>query len=363
MDASCNNQTQKQLVKPEDSADNVLNLNQVSMLNLSLEEEDALLRGETKAVDPKEPKECEKVTRLEREPRPLCSGPPERNKKRAKRGKRGKTGQAKPPSSSTSTNKPNAPSGVPNIATSDIDSALNAASAANTIVDQSSKRQRSNENSPAGENPRKQRKFVDVAKDDLKLMIIDEDKQMDIDQAGIVETLLHNLMDEYLASNPRKCPTFHDLKFFGGNLRLICADLFSKKWIETSFSAITPPWEGATLKLYPVTPRRPTIRFFVPNGMKKPEFEDILVKLRQQNPPLSTSLWVAWKSDVKEEGIFYHVSVEPETVTLIESMGNRLFYYFSKIRIITPSKKPKEEEGKASEVSVDTKISEEKELK
>lgn len=82
---------------------------------------------------------------------------------------------------------------------------------------------------------------------------------------------------------------------------------------------MTPPWEVAMLELTLVPPRvrNPTIRFFIPNGMKKPEFASILEKFRLQNPPLRTSGWTAWKQDAKGDGIFYHVSVDQETVAQI----------------------------------------------
>lgn len=86
------------------------------------------------------------------------------------------------------------------------------------------KRQRSAGNSPVIQG-KKQRTFADVVSDDLRVMILDKNSAMNW---GKLEKVLHEQLDGYLATSPRKSPTFHDYKYNGENLRLICADEFSK---------------------------------------------------------------------------------------------------------------------------------------
>lgn len=158
-------------------------------------------------------------------------------------------------------------------------------------------------------------------------------------------------LDDYLATNPKNIPTFTS-SFRYGVLKMFCSDSFSAEWMKNVIKNMTPPWDGANITCEPVhaysmpnrqsnqhqrlVPRRPTIRFFIPDGVKKPTFDEVAKKLEQQNHPLTTNRWVAWKAEEKEDGIFYHVSVEEADIEFINTKNGRLFYCFTKIKINMP---------------------------
>lgn len=395
-----------------DSVDTVTNL--MDATALTQEEEDALLEGgniETgKVREAFKLKEClhsktknflkaktvsQKETRPERAPIPLCFGPP----KLPKRGKRGARKNTKNPTENLTNPQTMTEKGKvkdadvavkPTINDPDVNKDIKPTTSEgvnsnkqNTTVEncrdndeekvnavnsnqrkvsdatnenekskhESKKRPRSAGTTPTGKN-KKVRTFADVVSDDLKVMITDKDREMDVDQVMKLEEAMMKSLDDFLASRPSRCPTFHDYKFNKGSLRLICADLFAKQWLETTIASMTPLWDNACLEVVQIPPfdRRPTIRFFIPDGLKKMDFKTIVQKLSLQNPPLRTSNWTAWKQDQKDDGVFYHVSVDENVITHIENRGCRLFYYFSKIKVITP-KKATEEEGDAGVVA------------
>lgn len=100
--------------------------------------------------------------------------------------------------------------------------------------------------------------------------------------------------------------------------------------------------------------RRPTIRFFIPDGTKRPSFVDVTKKLQLQNHPLNTNEWISWKAEDQGHGIFYHVSVDEHHIELIKAKESRLFYCFSKVKIYL-LKESKEEVPKADdEVQMNT---------
>lgn len=118
----------------------------------------------------------------------------------------------------------------------------------------------------------------------------------------------------------------------------------------------TPLWEGANISCVPLVgsslsgrqpiqrqsfPRRPTIRFFIPHGVNKPNFESAVKMLEMQNKPMVTNNWIAWKAEEKGDGTFYHVSVDESDIDFIKSKSGRFFYCFTKIKINLP-KEPME---------------------
>lgn len=208
--------------------------------------------------------------------------------------------------------------------------------------------------------PKKQRTFADVVTDDLKLQIINKTDEITETQLNLIETSLMSELDKHLETLPSSVPRYHTSSFRYGILKLICSDAFSAEWIKGVIESMPPLWEGAALEIsickppnansmargqqkHPSrAPRRPTIRFFVPSGIKKPTFEEVAKKLQMQNHPLNTSDWIAWKAEDKENGTFYHVSADVSAIELIRAKAGRLFYYFSKIKVNLP-KEPKGE--------------------
>lgn len=226
------------------------------------------------------------------------------------------------------------------------------------------KRMRSTHNSPQSENtsqnaPKKLKTFASTVAENLKLVIVNENGSINETQLGIIESIMMNELDGYLTTSPESVPTFHTTSFHNGVLKLICADEFSAQWITKLIACMPPPWEGAALQIDVCKPpntnpmvnfrppmnnvriRRPTIRFFIPDGMKRPSFEEIIKKFKLQNYPLTTDGWIAWRAEDKGHGIFYYVSVEPTDIEFIKDKESRLFYYFSKIKINLP-REPKE---------------------
>lgn len=94
-----------------------------------------------------------------------------------------------------------------------------------------------------------------------------------------------------------------------------------------------------------VRTKEKTIRFFIPDEMKRPSFEEAAKKLQMQNKPLITDDWVAWKAERKEHGMFYSVSVDNDDVELIRAKKGRLFYCFSKLKINLPKDGNRETSG------------------
>lgn len=215
------------------------------------------------------------------------------------------------------------------------------------------KRPRSNQNSPGNMNrPKKPKTLAQVVSNDLKLFIANPPDGIKEDQLAIMEGILMVKLNEFLESNPAKAPTFESA-YRNGALRMNCSDQFSANWLREAIKGMIPPWNNAKIivgtfeEVFPERKvKRPTIRFFIPNGLEKPKFEAVAKKLQLQNPPLDTSSWIPWKMDVKEEGIYYHVTIEETDLATIKSKQSRLFYCFTKIRINLPTA-PKGEDAEA----------------
>lgn len=225
----------------------------------------------------------------------------------------------------------------------------------NTNVVTNSKRQRSAQSTPENK-PKRQRTFADVVSFDLKFFIMDKEKGISDVQAGLLEISLMDELDKFLATKPETAPKFHTGASRNGLIKIICVDSFSALWLKEAVLMMTPPWEGASLSIeeigslnadannqgahralrQPRQPRRPTIRFFIPYGMSKPTFEKVIYRIQEMNKPLSTENWIAWKSDEKEDGTFYHVSVDVQHIDYIEAKQGRLHYGFGTIKMNLP---------------------------
>lgn len=310
-------------------------------------------------------------TQQQRAPRSLFMGPPKKNRK--SRGARKSHNKGRQTAITTDYAK-----SVP-VAQSNVDlnhhkqtNPSDAVTASNKILNltegtpKNSKRQRSAHNTPEN-NPKKPRTIANVLSDDLKVLVVDQTNGINNDQAIELEIKLMEALDAFLETNPSTSPTYHASSLRDGTLRLFCADTISVQWIKDVISFMPAPWEGANLEVVDYvaptqrplrpqriqTPRRPTIRFFIPNGLKKPDFATVVKKLQLQNPPIITGNWIAWKADDRGDGIFYHVSVDEEMINQIEEKECRLFYCFGKIKINLP-KKPKGEGKKAENGDVVT---------
>lgn len=229
------------------------------------------------------------------------------------------------------------------------------------------KRQRSAQTTPNNrklENQNKKRRtFANAASEDLTLYLVNKTDTITEDQLKLIEAQLNEELDNYIMTAPTTAPTFRS-GFRNGILRLICTDAFSAEWFKNVVKNMPPLWNGAKLELDandPSTnagnrgtpiPRRPTIRFFIPTGIKQPTPEEVLTKLQFQNNPLETDNWIVWKADEKEDGKFYHVSVDENDIEIIRAKKGRLFYYYGSIKINLP-KAPKREG--ASEMEVENK--------
>lgn len=208
-----------------------------------------------------------------------------------------------------------------------------------------SKRPLSNKNSP--ENmPKRSKTYAEVLTDDLVLFITDKSGAFDETKSQTLERKLMEKFFNYLSTNPRVAPTYHSSSIRFGSLKMLCTDRFSAEWFTRVINELPAPWEGAILEIEsadfrkknpkPKPARRPTIRFFIPDGMLKPDFEMVKKALKAQNQPLNTDDWSAWKQEEQEYGTFYHVSANEVDVEFINGKGGRLFFCFHKIKIITP---------------------------
>lgn len=281
-----------------------------------------------------------------RAPRPLFMGPTKRN--------RGSRGARKNTNKGVTGNINWIPSTTDNIT-------VERSTEPNNNAPKTPKRIRSGQPSPnvsisgVPSKPKKQKTFAEAVANDLKLQIHNVPNGISNDQLISIENGLMNELDKYLTTipTPTSIPTYHTSSFYNGILKLICADTFSADWIKNVIANMPPPWEGANLEINTVgarnanpfanrqetrqrTPRRPTVRFFIPSGMSKPKFDAISKRLQLQNRPLDTSNWIAWKADEKEGGVFYHVSVDESDVEIIKASNSRLFYCFTKIKVSLP---------------------------
>lgn len=222
------------------------------------------------------------------------------------------------------------------------------------------KRQRSGESTPTPTNITKRRKtFAEVLSDDLKVLIIDKNSINGIDEvsAGILDV-----------------PNYHASKYLFNKIKVVCADAFSLQWLKQMVSNLPTLWEGMALDVVPLVnktgrpkplrepkkklPRRPSIKFFVPDGMKKLDFDGVVKRLAILNRTVSVSNWTMWKEEMVNNGMFYNVSVDESDIEEINKKGGRLHFYFTTIKIITPKKKTVEgvddnmetDEDKSSEI-------------
>lgn len=239
------------------------------------------------------------------------------------------------------------------------------------------KRQRSTQNSPnsdvdSSNKPKRPKTFANVVADDLKLQISNKGEIINDVQLNLIESKLMDELNNFLTTSPTSVPTFHTSSFRFGILKLICTDKFSAQWIQNVVNNMPPLWEGAELEIDVCNPpstttqirqrpsgprsgnrvRRPTIRFFIPHGIKRPSFEEVTNKLQLQNNPLNTTEWIAWKAEDKGDGIFYHVSVDEGDIGLIRARSSRLFYCFSKIKINLPREPNREGQRAVNEGNV-----------
>lgn len=204
------------------------------------------------------------------------------------------------------------------------------------------KRPLSKNNSP--ENfPKRIKTFAEVLSDDLILFISDRDNVIDDDKAGKLEKSMMEEFFKFVSTNPKTAPTYHHSSVRFGTLRMMCSDKFSADWFTKTIRDMPPPWIGANLEVVSaatrkqkIAARKPSIRFFIPNGMTKQSFESVKNIIKIQNPPLNTDDWETWKEVEREAGMFYHVSVKNEDIGTIAEKGSRLFFCFNKIRIYLP---------------------------
>ncbi|KAJ6649469.1 hypothetical protein Bhyg_04705 [Pseudolycoriella hygida] len=174
-----------------------------------------------------------------------------------------------------------------------------------------SKRPLSKGNSPVNA-PKRKKTYSDVLTDDLILHLLDESGDIDEEKAGF------------------------------GSIRMLCTSSTSASWLTKTIKDMSPPWDGALLTVMNAKDRknnqaltramshkRPTIRFFIPNGMMKLDFDKVKLTLKRQNPPSETSNWKTWKTEERELGVFYHVLANDEDVEIISAKGSRLFFIFA----------------------------------
>lgn len=212
------------------------------------------------------------------------------------------------------------------------------------------KRNRSSQNSPNNESassntPKRSKVHSRVTDANLRLQIVNNNGPIDENQIMAIETNMMKALETYLQTQPNLIPTYHTTSLRGGIVKLVCANEFSAEWIKNIIREMPPPWEGADLIIDSINPqgalrnanqKRKTIRFFIPDGLKRPSFSEATKKLQLQNQPLNTDEWIAWKMEDKGHGIFYHVTVDDNDIKLIRGNNSRLFYCFSKIKINLP---------------------------
>lgn len=219
------------------------------------------------------------------------------------------------------------------------------------------KRQRSAQTTPNNNRQKKPRTFANIVADNLKLQIVNTTNGINSSQLELLEMKLMEELDKFLASKPQSVPTFHTSSFRNGVLKLIITNAFSAEWVKQTVISMPPLWDGANIvaieceqpgsqpgsnpngTYHPrrVFIRRPTVRFFIPAGVKKPTFETVMSKFQLQNDPLNTSDWIAWKAEDRGDGTFYHVSVNEPDIDFIREKSNRLFYCFNQVKIILPN--------------------------
>lgn len=167
-------------------------------------------------------------------------------------------------------------------------------------VSKTPKRQRSAQSTPENK-PKRQRTFVNVVSDDLIFFIVDKLNGISVAQAGLLKNSLMAELDNFLDTEPKTAPTFHLGAIRYGKLKVICA--FSAQWLNETVLIMAPQWKDANLMIEVFkppkdetlrprqqpfkapgrqkTPWRPSIRFYVPNGMTKPSYETVAKRLLQ----------------------------------------------------------------------------------
>lgn len=231
-----------------------------------------------------------------------------------------------------------------------------------------SKRQRSAQTTPTNRTPEnrpKKQRTADPVADNLKTFITNKSGGLTEEQLSIIESSLMLELDKFLETNPPSVPIFNIPSFRNGVIKIVGADSFSADWIKKVLTNMPPPFVGAELVIDGSNTlagnaagdgtnprgrirRLPTIRFFIPTGVNKSNFESISRRLQLQNHPLNTSEWIAWKEEDKGDGIFYHVSVDEADVGIIREKMSRLYYGFTKIKVNLP-KEPRGEANRAGE--------------
>lgn len=192
--------------------------------------------------------------------------------------------------------------------------------------------------------------YAEISSKDLNVLVIDEQKGISKDQVGILEEKLMEMLDAFLETNPSVTPNFWASSYAFNNVKFVCDNDFSVKWLRDAVSSMPSPWKGAKLtaitlseKLKRESEQKPQIKFFVPDGTKKKSFEAICKHIELRNQPIKTENWNMWKEESVPNGSFYHITADEGSVKEIQQKGGRLFYYFSTIKIIIPKGKIPEE--------------------
>lgn len=205
----------------------------------------------------------------------------------------------------------------------------------------------------------------------ISVVIVDKYKGINKSQAQQLEMKILDALDKFVIKKPPIFPLFYGTFYGQKKLTIVAANKFSGNWLKKMITYLPPPWEGARLNIMSVPcepikifkPKRyPKIEFFIPDGLKKLEFEQLIKHIEICNPPIKTGRWEKLKEEIveklKEEteeilekqigielkketretvkGVHYQVCINGVSLSEIKKKNGCLFYRLGTVKIIIP---------------------------
>lgn len=197
------------------------------------------------------------------------------------------------------------------------------------------------------------RKYSQMIRDDLKILIVDKVNGISQQQAQLLQLKIMEYLDNYINTNPEKVPRFLETAYTFRCIKIVCADEFTLKWLKQIIVNLSPPpWKGARLEVtlmssysmlstmsrkqssYKPKPKEGQVRFIIPTTTKV-EFAEVAKRIGMCNPPIKTDSWKKLKEEKMKNSTVYYVSMSNDCIDEIRSKGNRLFYLLGSIKIKT----------------------------
>lgn len=160
----------------------------------------------------------------------------------------------------------------------------------------------------------------------MKLAVVPKDfpeKTLTEEQS---ELLQDALLERITPSEDGEVAQFLSTQMRDGALIVVCANSWTKAWLENVISEIQP-WEDADLEVKPgnILMRRAKVLFWVPKLYKKKEASRILELLQNQNKNLKTEDWKVVTRKEVPDGVTLVLAINEQSFKALEAIDFKPF--------------------------------------